>query len=194
MSRTVRPELDDAMAHARKTQWAASRRGTRVRETLAMLFAAAVLSLPAAGARAAAPVVVVVADFDYSDTSGEVADQVPEHRARVAAFGELLRQDLGAEGQYRVLRLDCPDRACTAGTRPDDLVAAARRSGARLLVYGGIRKMSTLIQWGEVQLLDLDSNQLLLRRTVTFRGDTDMAFRRAAEFVVETLKDVMPKP
>jgi hypothetical protein len=50
------------------------------------------------------------------------------------------------------------------------------------------------VQWGEVQLLDLDRNELLLRRTVTFRGDTDEAFRHAAGFVGETLKDVMPKP
>jgi hypothetical protein len=33
-----------------------------------------------------------------------------------------------------------------------------------------------------------------MRRTVRFRGDTDTAFRRAAEFVGETLKDAMPKP
>jgi hypothetical protein len=56
-----------------------------------------------------------------------------------------------------------------------------------------MRAISTLVQWGEVQLLDLDSNQLLLRRIVTFRGNTDTAFRRAAEFVGETLKDAMPK-
>jgi hypothetical protein len=62
------------------------------------------------------------------------------------------------------------------------------------VVYGGIHKMSTLVQWGEVQLLDLESNRLLLRRFVTFRGDTNTAFRRAAEFVGETLKDAMPKP
>jgi hypothetical protein len=77
---------------------------------------------------------------------------------------------------------------------PDDFTAEARRAGARLVVYGGIRKMSTLVQWGEVQLVDLDRNELLLRRTVTFRGDTDEAFRRAAVFVGETLRDVMPKP
>jgi len=54
--------------------------------------------------------------------------------------------------------------------------------------------MSTFVQRCEVQLLDLDRNELLLRRTVTFRGDTDMAYRRAAEFVGDTLKDVLPKP
>jgi hypothetical protein len=47
---------------------------------------------------------------------------------------------------------------------------------------------------GRVQLLDLDSNRVLLQRMVTFRGDTDTAYSRAAAFVSDTLRDVMPKP
>lgn len=160
-----------------------------------VLFAAMTLALPAGAAMAAEPATVAVADFDYTDTSGEIADQIEAHRARVAAFGQLLRDSLVADGNYRVVRLDCPGHACTAASMsPDDFVAEARRAGARLVVYGGIRKMSTLVQWGEVQLVDIDRNQLLLRRTVTFRGDNDEAFRRAAVFVGETLKDVLPKP
>lgn len=160
-----------------------------------ILFAAMALSLSAGASMAAEPVTVAVADFDYSDTSGEIANQVEAHHARVTAFSQLLRDSLVADGKYRVVRLDCPGRACTAASMPpDDFVAEARRAGARLVIYGGIRKMSTLVQWGEVQLVDLDRNELLLRRTVTFRGDTDEAFRRAAAFVGETLKDVMPKP
>lgn len=153
------------------------------------------LSLLAGAAMAAEPVAVAVADFDYTDTSGEVADQAEAHRARVAAFGQLLRDNLAAGGGYRAVRLDCPDPPCTATSMPPgDFLAQARRTGARLVVYGGIRKMSTLVQWGEVQLVDLEKDQLLLRRTVTFRGDTDEAYRRAAGFVGETLKDVLPKP
>jgi hypothetical protein len=133
--------------------------------------------------------------FDYSDTSGEVADQTQAHRARVASFAELLREDIAAGGAYRVVQLDCPEHPCTAGTMPpDDFVAAARRAGARLVIYGGIRKMSTLVQWGQVQLLDLQRNEVVLQRTVSFRGDNDTAFRRAAAFVGKTLKDVMPRP
>ena len=144
---------------------------------------------------AAAPLPVAVADFDYVDTSGEAVDQSAEHRTRVASFAALLRDNLGAQGDYRVMPIDCPDHPCTATSMtPDAFVAAARRAGARLVVYGGIRKMSTLVQWGEVQLLDLENEKLLLRRTVTFRGDNDMAYRRAADFVGDTLKDVMPKP
>jgi hypothetical protein len=43
-------------------------------------------------------------------------------------------------------------------------------------------------------LLDLDNEKLLRRRTVTFRGDNDMADRRPADFVGDTLRDAMPKP
>jgi hypothetical protein len=153
------------------------------------------LALPAGASMAAEQVAVAVADFDYTDTSGEIADQAEAHRARVATFGQLLRDSLVAGGRYRVVRLDCPVHPCTAASMPaDDFIAEVRRAGARLVVYGGIRKMSTLVQWGEVQLVDLDRNELLLRRTVTFRGDSDEAYRRAAGFVGETLKDVLPKP
>jgi hypothetical protein len=152
--------------------------------------AAAMLSAAPALATGVGPPAVAVADFDYSDTSGEAADQTAQHRERMTIFATLLRDSL--QRNHRVLRPDCPQPACTAASMtPDDLIAAARRDGARYLVYGGIRKMSTLVQWGEVQLLDIDRDRLVLRRTVTFRGDTDTAFRRAAEFVGETVRDAM---
>ena len=101
----------------------------------------------------------------------------------MASFATLLRDNIAAQGDYRVMPIECPDHPCTATSMtPDAFVAAARRAGARLVVYGGIRKMSTLVQWGEVQLLDLENEKLLLRRTVTFRGDNDMAYRRARRF------------
>jgi hypothetical protein len=141
-----------------------------------------------------AAIPIVVADFDYNDTSGEVADQRAEHAARVKAFAGLLRERLAGEGKYKVLRLDCAKATCSAGSiGADDLIAAARKADARLLVYGGIHKMSTLIEWGSVQVVDVQQKQLLLNRLFSFRGDTDEAFRRAAEFIGETLQGVMPK-
>jgi Protein of unknown function (DUF2380) len=169
------------------------RRMTKI--AVAAVGAAVLLVSQASNGRSAAPLMVAVADFDYVDTSGEVRDQSAEHSARVAAFANLLRENLGSGGDYSVKALECPDHPCTAGRMAaDDFAAAARQSGARLIVYGGIRKMSTLVQWGEIQLLDLDSNRLLLQRTVTFRGDTDTAYSRAAAFVGDALKDAMPKP
>jgi len=53
--------------------------------------------------------------------------------------------------------------------------------------------MSTLVQWGDVELLDLEADKVLFRQTVTFRGDTDEAYRRAAAFVGGTVRDAMEK-
>jgi Protein of unknown function (DUF2380) len=162
---------------------------------LTMLCATVALSCHISISLPATPLTVAVADFDFVDTSGEVADQSAEHQARVTAFAGLLRDNLGLQGEFRVLPFDCPDHPCTAASMPSaDFIAAARRSGARLVVYGGIRKMSTLVQWGEIELLDLETDKVLLRRTVTFRGDSDTAYRRAALFVGDTLRDAMPKP
>lgn len=169
-------------------------KANRAGVAFAALGVAAALLFPVRQGRSAAPVTIAVADFDYVDSSGEVKDQSAEHKARVAHFAELVRADIGAQGDYRVLPLECAQPPCTpVNMQPDNFLAAGRRSGARFLVYGGIHKMSTLIQWGDVELLDLETNKLLLKRTVTFRGDTDEAFSRAAAFVGETVKDAMEK-
>lgn len=181
------------MMHTVNRRGALRRRGV-ASAVLTLLSAVAGMSLPT-GLAAAAPIAVAVADFDYFDTSGEVADQSAEHQARVASFANLLRENLAALGDYRVVPIECQNPPCTATTLSQELfIAAARKSGARLVVYGGIRKMSTLVQWGEIQLLDLEAEKLLMRRTVTFRGDNDAAYRHAANFVGEQLKETMPRP
>ena len=176
------------------TSWRVSRRHG-VASAVLMLCAVAALSSQSGASAAAAPIAVAVADFDYFDTSGEVTDQSAAHLARVASFAKLLRDDLAAQGDYRVVPIECPDHPCTATSMSQDVfIATARKAGARLVVYGGIRKMSTLVQWGEIQLLDLEAEKLLMRRTVTFRGDNDAAYRHAANFVGDQLKETMPKP
>jgi hypothetical protein len=171
---------------------AISRRAAPIALTLCAVVA---MSVSITKSPAAAPIAVVVADFDYFDTSGEVVDQSAEHRARVASFAALLRDNVAAQGDYRVVPIECRDPPCTATSLSQDVfVAAARKAGARLVIYGGIRKMSTLVQWGEIQLLDLESEKLLMQRTVTFRGDNDAAYRHAANFVSDQLKQAMPKP
>ena len=176
-------------------RWGASRLRGVASAVLTALCAFAALPFLSDGSPAAAPIAVAVADFDYFDTSGEVADQSAEHRARVASFANLLRDNVAAQGDYRVVTIECRDPPCTATSLSQDVfIAAARKAGARLVIYGGIRKMSTLIQWGEIQLLDLDAEKLLMQRTVTFRGDNDAAYRHAANFVGDQLKEPMPKP
>src|SRR6476619_6783042 len=79
-----------------------------------VLCAFALLSFQPSGSSAAAPIAVAVADFDYFDTSGEVVDQSAEHRARVASFANLLRDNLAAQSDYRVVLIECRDHHCTA--------------------------------------------------------------------------------
>jgi Protein of unknown function (DUF2380) len=154
-----------------------------------VLMAALLAGTAAADERISA----AVADFDNHDTSGEVAEREAEHAARVREFAGLLRATLDKAGKVEALALECAAAPCSAGSTDSDvLLQAARETGAELLVYGGIHKVSTLIQWGQVQVVDVDENRLLLDRSFSFRGDTDEAFRRAAEFVAGYLEDVAP--
>jgi Protein of unknown function (DUF2380) len=164
----------------------------RVRIKAVVAGVVVVLSLALAPGLSTTPLTIAVADFDYKDTSGEVRDQSAEHNARVAHFAELVRENLSAQGDTSVLPFDCPQHPCTPiSMGSDDFIAAARRSGARFIVYGVIHKMSTLVQNGLVEVLDLQNEQLIVKRTVSFRGDNDEAFSRAAAFVGETVREAM---
>jgi hypothetical protein len=132
---------------------------------------------------------IAVVDLDYTDTSGEARDQQGEHAARLRAFVEMLRADLEQDGRYRTVAIACPQPRCTAqqsgGT---NLIEAARAAGARLLLYGGIQKMSTLIQNSRVQVVDLTADKLVFDRLVSFRGDTNESWQHAARFLVRELR------
>jgi len=163
-----------------------------VRAKVLAAICGAVLSLASVPGLSAAPITIAVADFDFVDTSGEARDQSAEHTARVAKFAELVRENLSAQGDTSVLAFECPRHPCTPiSMGSDDFLAAARRSGARFVIYGGIHKMSTLVQGGLVEVLDLQNEKLLLKRTVSFRGDNDEAFARAAMFVADTVREAM---
>lgn len=160
----------------------------------ALAFAAGVaVSCAAPACRAAAdgpPVAAAVADFDNHDTSGESSERNALHAARVEAFAEMLRERLARDRGFHVVRLDCQAEHCSPATVPaDDLIRAAREAGARILVYGGVHKMSTLVQFGKVQAVDLATGRVILDRSISFRGDTDEAFRRAADFIAGYLEN-----
>jgi hypothetical protein len=132
------------------------------------------------------PPSIVVADFDYVDTSGEPRDQQVQHAARLQAFAGAVRAELAQSGKYRVT--PCTSTPCSAGQGdPSTLIADARKSGARLVLYGGIHKMSTLIQFAKVQMLDIENDRLVFDRLISFRGDTDEAWQHAQRFLVREL-------
>ncbi|MGA7806316.1 DUF2380 domain-containing protein [Bradyrhizobium sp.] len=137
---------------------------------------------------------IAIAELDYSDTSGEANDQTAAHRRRLDAFGDALRRDLAASGRFRVEPLSCGTAPCSSASALLAIQQAAREAGAKLVVIGGIHKMSTLVQWGKFQIVDEDSGRIVLDRLVTFRGDSDEAWSRAEAFVAGEILELPAKP
>ena len=149
---------------------------------------------PPAAAAETRPIVAVVG-FDYSDTSGEIRDQRAEHAARVASFRTDLRNGLTAGGRFTAVELACPAAtSCSlATTPPQQLLTAARQAGADFIVFGALHKMSTLVGWGRVDVLEVASGKLVFDRVLSFRGDNDEAFGRAADFAAaDILRTLTP--
>jgi hypothetical protein len=134
---------------------------------------------------ATAAVPIAVLDLDYVDTSGEVRDQRQEHQARLQGFVEALRADLAGSGQYRIVSPVCDPAPCAvvAGNSAD-LIADAQKAGARLMMFGGLQKMSTLIQWAKLLVVDVQTGKVVFDRLITFRGDDDESWKRAEVFSV----------
>jgi len=127
-------------------------------------------------------------DFNYVDTSGETRDQTAEHQKRLDAFMLALRQDVTASQKYRMVVATCRPIPCQVGQSAlTELQDAAREAGARILMMGGVHKMSTLIQNARVMAVDLDTNAVVLDKLVTFRGDTDEAWQRAEAFIAQQI-------
>ncbi len=156
----------------------------------ALLFAALLTLGSPALADSAAPFTLAVIDFDYVDTSGEPNDQREDHARRLRDFMMSLRRDLARDGKFRIVALDCGDAPCAVGKEtPTDLFDSAKKAGARLLLYGGVHKMSTLVQWAKTQLVDVEKNRLIDDRWLTFRGDDDEAWRRAEAYLAKRLAE-----
>jgi hypothetical protein len=112
-------------------------------------------------------VAAAIAGIDNFDTSGEGANRTAEHAARVQAFATLLRNDLAVQNKFTIVQLTCPHLPCSAAhMSPEDLLRAAQQAGARLSIYNGIHKGSTLIQWGKIEVFDLKKHELVLIRAL----------------------------
>jgi hypothetical protein len=134
--------------------------------------------------------ILAVAEIQYSDTSGEVIDQSADHFRRLREFEASLRSDLAASGKVRNVALDCPPNACSAGDIDiDQLLGKAQAAGAGYLLVSSFHKVSTLVQWAKVDIIDVKARRVAFNRLVTFRGDNDAAWRHAESFIVREILD-----
>jgi hypothetical protein len=132
----------------------------------------------------ATSVKVAVADFDYQDTSGELRNQTAEHDAEVKALKASIMEMVTKSGAATAAPLECGQPKCSADALDQDAIAkAAKAENAQFVVFGGVHKTSTLIQWGEIEVMDVATGKAKLARTVTFRGDDTAAWQHAADYV-----------
>lgn len=162
-----------------------------LRAVLAIIVLA--IASPARVWAVAAPPTVAVAEFDYVDTSGEPRDQQAIHTERLRNLVNAIRADLSSGGHYKVVPLSCGADPCTADSQsPQQLVEDARRAGAQYLLFGGVHKESTLIGWIKVDAIDTATSRVIYDRLLTFRGDSEDAWKHAEKFVVSAFEQAKP--
>lgn len=135
------------------------------------------------------PVAIAVEDFSYLDTSGEPTDQAAAHQQRLGAFMTALRADIEADRRFHLIPSKTAD-----GAPPDQRLRAAAQAGAKILLVGGIHKVSTLVQWASAAAIDVASNRVLVEKLFTFRGDNSEAWRRAETFVSQEIRVALADP
>ncbi len=152
-----------------------------------MQASAAIMMLNLAATVAyAAPPTVAVADFVYQDSSGEVRDQVAAHAARLAAYKAGILDMLGKSTKFIAEPLHCATAPCSVDRLDQSAMTEAARAGhAQYVVFGAIHKISSLIQFGDVEVMRVSDGKSVLARTVSFRGDSEDAWRHATVFVGE---------
>ena len=70
-----------------------------------------------------------------------------------------------------------------------DRLRTASEAGVKILIIGGLHKISTLVQLVETAAVDTTSQRVVFRKYFTFRGDDDEAWQRAQRFVSEEVRD-----
>jgi hypothetical protein len=131
---------------------------------------------------------LAVADFDFLDTSGEVRPQAEEQAVRMALFLKTFRGEIGRADIFEVVLPDCADGCSPARTSLEDMASATGRVEATLLLVGRIHKISTLIGKINIYVIDLKGDRVVCERVLSYRGDNDEAWSRAAKFAA---KDVI---
>lgn len=148
------------------------------------IIAAALIGLSACPALARDLAVLPVRMLD---TSGEAQDQRAVHQARMTQMGAALTRDL-ADRYDRTFEIASKEveQACP-GPDPDCLLRLARQAGADLVLLPSVIKTSSLIMRIYVQIVDVETGQIVQQRDLNFRGDTDESWARAEQFLVRNL-------
>ncbi|WP_167620063.1 DUF2380 domain-containing protein [Paracoccus ravus] len=129
---------------------------------------------------AAGPIVLPV---KMLDTSNEATDQRQDHLRRQAAFAEALAGDLSGS----LIAAEEIEAACPRETARCLLDLLAAKPTDRAL-FVTVQKTSTLILQVFADLVEVKSEKLVAHRELSFRGDNDESWARAARFLGRQLR------
>jgi hypothetical protein len=151
---------------------------------------------PPAAEAAAEPAALAVLDIRLLDTSDPDGVRAAEHAARLAATTAQLRSELAGDDTFRIVPIDAAELAQACPETADDacFLAAARAAGADLLLLGVVQKSSNLVLTFYAHVVDIASTRVVFSRDLSFRGDTDEAWRRATSYLATDLKAEPPDP
>jgi hypothetical protein len=132
------------------------------------------------------PQAVAVFPVELVDTSGEAPR--PGRDGQIAATTGELAALLDGTGRYRSVDL-APVRDRLAASGPLDRcdgcwLGLARDAGAEIAVVTVVHKVSTLISSMHVWMVDVADRRVVRDAAVSLRGDTDEAWRHAADYLV----------
>jgi hypothetical protein len=180
------------MAHGRSTRRA--RLGRQSYKSIAIGIVASVL-LAVILVHAADKPTLLILPLDMVDTSGETPSHAQEHENRLSALAQYLSKALGEDGGYDIVD-PRPISATIDKARSTQLLGecnGCERDIAKLVyadrvLIGGVDKVSTLIGSLRLSIINVSTGQRVFSRVLSFRGDTDEAWQRAARFFVRDLE------
>lgn len=140
----------------------------------------------------AQPPRIALMPVKFLDTSHEPQDQRPQHEARLALLLSVLKDQMKAGEVVEItppqVSAACPDET------PECLLQLVATQGGDQAVFVTVLKTSTLIMQIYVQVMDVRDARLVLRRDLSFRGDNDESWRRAARFLAGILTTSLQAP
>jgi hypothetical protein len=158
-----------------------------------LVFSLGALLLAGAGQTLAAPRLLIL-NFEILDTSNEPVDRGAEHERRLAMIHEKIADALDRRGLYQIA-----DNALLEDRIREILthqylrncngceIELAQQAGAEFVMRGKFNKISTLIGSMDIEIKRVATDRPVYIQNFGFRGDTDEAWMRAAEFFVGSL-------
>jgi hypothetical protein len=155
------------------------------------------LALVAGPVAADEPPRLAVLDFAIVDTSGEARDQTAEHARRLAEFRAFVMAEFQRRGLYEVVDLEALRPSIDAALALENLHACngcdielGRKSGADRVMVAWVKKVSTLVMSMEAEIRDTRTGRPIVHKSLDFRGDNDIAWRRLARYLVERFAEL----